>query len=372
MFMGHFYGVMTEGIQLGDAKRVGFFLNTKDCRAFLQSGTAAWALSIPDDVLMPCCSLQHLGGDGTWVGITQKGTQHAPSVWEPEVPRNPIVHWNRDYRSIVSVGRGDTSMKGRGLIVNECFRGSSNSGSDTDLYQQCRSELLCESRGPKRGDGNVHYLKSTVSHTARDKRFEADAALDTEIKRVMKQLVIDLYKQEVKSTTKKKRRQKTQQANSADADDTSGLPEEPAAAEKRYACLPDALRNELLRYIGLGKGTAEKMILRKLLRIYCSQESVTGVMPSEILDDVRKLIEAGKTSNENMEAVSNVLADVRCNLMKFGIGPLIVQLIEMQISTRGVIFQCTLEFLALCGKCFINECTVTHTHGPLRCHFVYT
>ena len=82
--MGHFRGLWNQSIKDIYPNADGFF-KPKKWKEFITSATACRIMSTEKKYQAPCCSCDHLGGDGTAIGIPRKNVGHIRPAWKPEV-----------------------------------------------------------------------------------------------------------------------------------------------------------------------------------------------------------------------------------------------------------------------------------------------
>ena len=106
MHVGHYCNAMNQQINACNPGAAPFF-HASHWRVFIQSALALRMSGLPPETRGPCCSLNHVGGDGTGIGIPLANLGNMIPVWvPPDGTRNPLLKWGRMDRC--AVGSVDT------------------------------------------------------------------------------------------------------------------------------------------------------------------------------------------------------------------------------------------------------------------------
>jgi hypothetical protein len=96
MHLGHYKAHMDFMISMGSSRSVQGFFNKDYWIEFITVGVALWSRSLPKQSHAPCCDLDHIGGDGTGIGISLYNVMHLSPIWHPEeLKPSPDVEWGR-------------------------------------------------------------------------------------------------------------------------------------------------------------------------------------------------------------------------------------------------------------------------------------
>lgn len=92
MHLGHFVSHFLQNS--------GCQVSTRQLRTLIQTGIAMILRSFADEVIQPCCQLQFIGGDGTFIGIpTRNISAETHPVWQPQtIVENSLLRWDRKCR----------------------------------------------------------------------------------------------------------------------------------------------------------------------------------------------------------------------------------------------------------------------------------
>ena len=106
MHVGHYCKAMDKHIHSVNPGAAGFFSPLK-WRIFVQTSLALRMASLPASTREPCCSLKHIGGDGTGIGIPHVNLNSLSPAWvPPHGTREAVFDWGRMDRC--AIGRVDT------------------------------------------------------------------------------------------------------------------------------------------------------------------------------------------------------------------------------------------------------------------------
>ena len=77
----------------------GCTITNHQMRRLLHTGIAMWLKGVSPKALRPCCDVQLVGGDGTFIGLpTQNIPKSVHPVWRPRFLRTATTDWNRRSR----------------------------------------------------------------------------------------------------------------------------------------------------------------------------------------------------------------------------------------------------------------------------------
>lgn len=121
--------------------RTSSIFSNNNFRRFFQSGVICWLGNLKP--LEPCCDLNFIGGDGTFVGIPIKNIPtSAQPAWQPSFIRDPVVQWKINERA--------------GLTTSNLSRG----GDFRDFHSQCIMILSVSTKPALRRDTMNSLIKS--------------------------------------------------------------------------------------------------------------------------------------------------------------------------------------------------------------------
>jgi hypothetical protein len=102
MHLGHYQAHMNFMTSLGQAQSVQGFFNAKYWVRFITAGAALWMKSLDPQCHTPCCDLNHIGGDGTGIGISLNEVMNVKPIWQPDnLLSKPPIQWGRLDRCMI-------------------------------------------------------------------------------------------------------------------------------------------------------------------------------------------------------------------------------------------------------------------------------
>jgi hypothetical protein len=100
--MGHYRGHTDFMTSLGQSVPVNGFFNAQYWIKFITAGVALWMQSLPEGTHTPCCDLNHIGGDGTGIGICLNQVAFLKPIWQPDnLQSKPPISWGRLDRCVI-------------------------------------------------------------------------------------------------------------------------------------------------------------------------------------------------------------------------------------------------------------------------------
>jgi hypothetical protein len=141
MHLGHYKthaDFMTSMTQTDATK--GFF-NAKYWVRFITAGVALWLQSLEPATHSPCCELNHIGGDGTGIGISMNEVLTLPPIWQPtNMLSNQPIPWGRLDRCSIPSPSELPGIQRKGIAAaKKCCKELLTNNSFRD---ENRSELL--------------------------------------------------------------------------------------------------------------------------------------------------------------------------------------------------------------------------------------
>jgi hypothetical protein len=102
MHLGHYKRHTDFMISLQQVQSTKGFFNSKYWVRFITAGVALWMQSLDPGTHSPCCDLEHIGGDGTGIGISMNEVLSLEPIWQPRnlLSTQPIS-WGRLDRCVI-------------------------------------------------------------------------------------------------------------------------------------------------------------------------------------------------------------------------------------------------------------------------------
>ena len=114
----------------------------------------------------------------------------------------------------------------------------------------------------------------------------------------------------------------------------------PSQVELNASALLPSIRGELLRWCGLTAKSPEREPLKQLLKISLSSESVTGAIPRILVDALLPVLNLERSvlpTPERRAQAAVCLDRARNDLLCHGVGPHILKILEVQLSSSDVL-----------------------------------
>ena len=106
----------------GGSSSVQGFFNKDYWIEYITKGVALWSRSLPKESHSPCCELDHIGGDGTGIGISLSNVMHLQPIWFPdEMKTNPDVEWGRLDRCCIPSPKSLPKDRREGIAAAKVF-----------------------------------------------------------------------------------------------------------------------------------------------------------------------------------------------------------------------------------------------------------
>jgi hypothetical protein len=103
MHLGHYQAHTNFMQSFGQSGNVKGFFNATYWIRFITAGAALWLQSLDSSTHSPCCDLNHIGGDGTGIGVSLNEVFDLPPVWQPEdLLSSPPIEWGRLDRCVIA------------------------------------------------------------------------------------------------------------------------------------------------------------------------------------------------------------------------------------------------------------------------------